>query len=111
MSVTFSDGNAQDVRELYITVTNENEPPEFQQDTYSISGDEGEVSVCFVYIVFEYIFLLQKTYPLLCIFQAGMMIGSPNYGALDPDSDSTLSFSMNCPPFSIDPSTGYITLR
>lgn len=40
-----------------------------------------------------------------------MMIGSPNYGALDPDSDSTLSFSMNCPPFSIDPSIGYITLR
>lgn len=40
-----------------------------------------------------------------------MMIGSPNYRALDPDSDSTLSFSMNCPPFSIDPSTGYITLR
>nr|XP_022298872.1 protein dachsous-like [Crassostrea virginica] len=83
MSVTVSDGNAQDVKELYINVTNENEPPEFQQDTYSISGDEGE---------------------------AEMMIGSPNYGALDPDSDSTLSFSMNCPPFSIDPSIGYITL-
>ena len=111
MSITVSDGNAQDVKELYITVTNENEPPEFQHDTYSISGDEGEVSVCYVSIFFEYIFMLQKTYPLLCIFQAGMMIGSPNYGVLDPEIDSTLSFSMNCPPFSIHPSTGYITLR
>lgn len=60
MSVTVSDGNAQDVKELYINVTNENEPPEFQQDTYSISGDEGEVSVCIVSIVFEYIFMLQN---------------------------------------------------
>ena len=56
MSVTVSDGNAKDVSELYINVTNENEPPEFQHDTYSISRDEGEVSVCYVSIVlsFEY---------------------------------------------------------
>ena len=43
MSVTVSDGNAQDVKELSITVTNQNEPPEFQYEDYSISGNEGEV--------------------------------------------------------------------
>ena len=50
MSVTVSDGNAQDVKELSITVTNQNEPPEFQYEDYSISGNEGEVVVFLLHL-------------------------------------------------------------
>ena len=56
MSVTVSDGNAQDVKELIITVTNQNEPPEFQYEDYSISGNEGEVVVLLLHL-YVHVFL------------------------------------------------------
>lgn len=43
MSVTVSDGTDQDIKELHIDVTDINEAPTFISDTFSVSGNEGEV--------------------------------------------------------------------
>lgn len=43
MSVTVSDGTGQDIKELHIDVTDINEAPTFIFNTFSISGNEGEV--------------------------------------------------------------------
>lgn len=43
MSVTVSDGTGQDIKELHIDVTDINEAPTFISNTFSISGNEGEV--------------------------------------------------------------------
>lgn len=43
MSVTVSDGTGQDIKELHIDVTDINEVPTFISNTFSISGNEGEV--------------------------------------------------------------------
>lgn len=43
MSVTVSDGTDQDIKELHIDVTDINEAPTLISDTFSISGNEGEV--------------------------------------------------------------------
>ena len=74
MSVTVSDGNAQDVKELNITVTNQNEPPEFQYEDYSISGNEGEVVVLLLHLhvhVFLFIHFIKNDFKYNNVLKTG----------------------------------------
>ncbi|XP_052692955.1 cadherin-23-like [Crassostrea angulata] len=84
MSITVSDGKDVNVKQLLIDVTNVNEAPIFLRDGYFSSGSEGE---------------------------AGTILESPDFGVLDPDADSLLSFSIACSELSIDPNTGSLSLK
>ena len=39
------------------------------------------------------------------------MLDVPNYRVSDPDIGTVLSFSMDCPPFSVESNTGFVFLR
>ena len=49
---------------------------------------------------------------IMFLKQAGTMLDVPiNYGVIDPDIGTVLSFSMDCPPFSVESNTGFVFLR
>ncbi|KAK3085049.1 hypothetical protein FSP39_023491 [Pinctada imbricata] len=80
--VTVSDSTSSDTANLVLTIVDVNEPPQFDRSKYSISGNEGS---------------------------AGTVVGNPPFVVTDPDNGASLTYSISCPEFSMNPATAEVS--
>ncbi|XP_062573085.1 cadherin EGF LAG seven-pass G-type receptor 2-like [Saccostrea cucullata] len=78
-----SDGKDLASGTVTISITNQNEAPQFLLSTYTITGNEGS---------------------------AGSIIGTPAFTVSDPDAGATQTYSLNCPELTMNPTTKVVTL-
>lgn len=78
-----SDGKASASGTLTISITNQNEAPQFLLSTYTLTGNEGS---------------------------AGTTIGTPSFSVSDPDAGTTLTYTQSCPELTMNPTTKLVTL-
>lgn len=126
--MTVSDPVVTDSGDITIDIINQNEAPAFSQASYSISADEGSVSVfrnVFVVVfslVFVYIKVFQSYFEYwydkkYCsnLLQAGTSLGIPAFGVTDPDIGDTSTLTLDCGAqtgnFLIDTSSGEISYQ
>nr|XP_022313980.1 protocadherin-like protein [Crassostrea virginica] len=83
MTAYVSDGSASASGTLTISITNQNEAPQFQVSTYTLTGNEGS---------------------------AGSTLGTPSFSVIDPDAGATLTYTLSCPELTMNPTTRVVTL-
>ncbi|XP_078310911.1 uncharacterized protein LOC111132593 isoform X2 [Crassostrea virginica] len=82
ITVTVTDTFDTATQSLTVAITDQNEAPVFGKNSYAISGDEGN---------------------------AGATVGNPSFNVMDPDAGATQTFSIDCPSFVMNPTTGVVT--
>ncbi|OWF49309.1 Protocadherin-like wing polarity protein stan [Mizuhopecten yessoensis] len=82
VSISVTDGQATDTQSVSVAVVDINEAPAFSLTAYYVSGNEGV---------------------------SGTVLGDPLLSTTDPDPADVITYSINCPDFTIDPTSGVIS--